>query len=102
MYYTKNFNTVITAMSGLLSILILVLNTLFPQIDKVERIPPILVRNPMAQLKMLLHCDFKCCGSQTDVDSGDGGSDGGGDGGDGGVTHVVENPVLEDKELEML
>ena len=58
MYYTSSPNNVITALSGLLSILVLVINKLFPKIDQVERVAPVMVRNSHPMMKKCLYCEW--------------------------------------------
>ena len=106
MYYTSTTNTLITAVSGLLSILIMVVNNLYPKIDQSERVIPMFVRNANPILKKLLWC--QCVRSTHDggkVDeegrtseerrSGEERSEEERKVSEGEKTRVVENPVVD-------
>ena len=80
MYYTSSPNTVLAALSGMLSLLILVLNTLFPQVEHEKEIPT-LVRTTNPIVRKIIFC----C-----KDSGGGG---GSINQEEGQSHDVENPV---------
>jgi hypothetical protein len=98
MYYTSTTNTLITAVSGLLSILIMVVNNFFPKIDQSERVIPMFVRNANPILKQLLWCQ---CGRCTRDGEGKGDEEGRSEEEErkvnegGEKMRVVENPVVD-------
>ena len=86
MYYTSSVNQIISALSGLLSLMVLVVNKLFPKVDQVDRVAPVMVRNAHPLLKKCLVCERRSSGLEQS----------------GGQDITVKNPAaalaLENKE----
>ena len=76
----------ITAVSGLLSLLLLIVNSMFPKIDQSERVPPMLVRHSHSVLKRVLWC--RCIASE----KGGGGKE---KEGTEEMKVEVENPIVD-------
>jgi hypothetical protein len=101
LYFTTSSITVATAMSGLVSLLLMVMGKLFPKVDKDQEKPTMVtVTNPI--VKKILYCTW--CNKDIDVDKetellmlrqmktnvGDGGGGGGGE----NKENSVENPAF--------